>query len=272
MGLDGREIGAAGDALRSIRCSSRRTPLPKRYCITGISRRAAALGERGERVDLGERAAERLLADHVPAGLEAAPHGVGVQERRQADVDDVDALVPEDVGEVGAGQGVRQLACELAGARRVRRRRSARPRTARGGRGSPRRGRRRCRRRRSRRAGAQPSLAARCSASARRRSRRAAAGRAASSASIAATCSVGEIVAPAADLGAPHLVGLRVGGVGRARAACRSARTPCPARGASCCRRRRRRPPRRSAPSLPGVPRKSSTRPSTAPGSARMSS
>ena len=81
-----------------------------------------------------------------------------------------------------------------------------------------------------------------------------------------------EIVAIAADLGAPDLVGVRVAPILRPHADAAAAKEPACARARAGCRRRRTAPPRRSAASSGCMPRKATIRRRLAAGSACMSS
>ena len=77
---------------------------------------ATGLGrDRGELVDLGHRADERLLAEDVLAGPQ---HGLDlrpVQVRRRAQVDDVDLVVGQHLVEVGHRLDAAQPAGHLRG-------------------------------------------------------------------------------------------------------------------------------------------------------------
>ncbi len=87
--------------------------------VDGADHAASGLGQGGDPVDLGERAGERLLADHVLAPLESGTHGRRVERGRQADVDQVDIVAGQYLAERGGDLGPGRTGGEGAGAGEV---------------------------------------------------------------------------------------------------------------------------------------------------------
>ena len=81
--------------------------------------RRGALGGRGHRLGLGDGVGQRLLAQHVLAGLERGDGDLGVGVARRADVDEVDVVARDHRAPVGLGR------LPSPAARPRRRRRSA---------------------------------------------------------------------------------------------------------------------------------------------------
>ena len=67
--------------------------------------RGGLLGGGGHGLGLGDGVRERLLAEHVLAGLEGGDRDLGVRAARRDDVDDVDVVAGDRVAPVGGGLG-----------------------------------------------------------------------------------------------------------------------------------------------------------------------